>query len=629
MSAQHIVWTSDCTDKTFCTNPGTCNQGAVKLTASAMTDCSFGTFVDYLYKIDLNNDGSYDIQGNNDTVSMNMVKGTHKILWRASDNCGYLTTCSYLFTIKDCQPPNMVCINGLTQALDAPICTETFNASQFILSLSDNCTPTNQIQVTIRKFGDGTGFPSATSVSYGKCDVGTNFVEVWVKDGNGLTNSCQNYVLVQPATSGCICNPDADITMKTCVYTPGHKKLPSYVLNSKFESTSGVTTPISKIRQLTSYDSCAAPLAYNKIPFGGTYHTTLSAQTTGDALNGVSTYDLVLISKHILGLQPFQTVYQSVAADVNKNNTVTTADIVEIRKLILGIYDTFPAVRSWRLITPVANPTNFATFSLSAVKDTYNIILPDLQVDTVLEPLNFVAIKYGDINFSATPFAGESAEDRSTPALLTYEDRWLEAGETVDIPVRLGTDASLEGWQLALRVDPAYAILTDISGLPPENVGISAEGLARMLWFDSAPHDLPSGTALFTAHIKAIEPVRLSELLSLQPASLQPEYYVSGGERHGLVLQAAISQANTAVFTAPKPNPVNSATTFGVQLPAPGVVSLKITDLAGRETYRTTVELEAGNHAIALPAIALPGAGVFAYRLESGGVVETGKLVRL
>src|SRR5690606_38908605 len=55
-------------------------------------------------------------------------------------------------------------------------------------------------------------------------------------------------------------------------------------------------------------------------------------------LNGVTTFDLVLISKHILGSEPLNSPYKMIAADANKSGSITTFDIVEFRKLILGIY---------------------------------------------------------------------------------------------------------------------------------------------------------------------------------------------------------------------------------------------------------------------------------------------------
>src|SRR5262249_50345815 len=39
--------------------------------------------------------------------------GTHKIKWIVEDGCGNESVCEYMFTIKDCKAPTVVCINGL------------------------------------------------------------------------------------------------------------------------------------------------------------------------------------------------------------------------------------------------------------------------------------------------------------------------------------------------------------------------------------------------------------------------------------------------------------------------------------------------------------------------------------
>ncbi len=59
-------------------------------------------------------------------------------------------------------------------------------------------------------------------------------------------------------------------------------------------------------------------------------------------LEGVTSYDLVQISKHILSIEPFENPFQIIAADVNNSGSITTFDIVELRKLILGIYNKLP-----------------------------------------------------------------------------------------------------------------------------------------------------------------------------------------------------------------------------------------------------------------------------------------------
>jgi hypothetical protein len=65
---------------------------------------------------------------------------------------------------------------------------------------------------------------------------------------------------------------------------------------------------------------------------------TITPVKDDNPLNGVTTYDLVLMSKHILGIEPLGSPYKMIAADANKSNSITTFDIVELRKLILGIY---------------------------------------------------------------------------------------------------------------------------------------------------------------------------------------------------------------------------------------------------------------------------------------------------
>ena len=59
------------------------------------------------------------------------------------------------------------------------------------------------------------------------------------------------------------------------------------------------------------------------------YDYTITPQLNADYLNGVSTFDLVLISKHILGVQPLDTPYKMIAADVNNSKSITTLDLIQ------------------------------------------------------------------------------------------------------------------------------------------------------------------------------------------------------------------------------------------------------------------------------------------------------------
>ena len=56
---------------------------------------------------------------------------------------------------------------------------------------------------------------------------------------------------------------------------------------------------------------------FGKLPVGSDY--TLAAQLDKDHLNGVSTFDLVQLQKHILGVQTINNPYRLIAADVNNS----------------------------------------------------------------------------------------------------------------------------------------------------------------------------------------------------------------------------------------------------------------------------------------------------------------------
>ena len=625
LPAQIMSWVSACSDKTFCINAGGCSQGNVLMFEQAVTNCIFSSAVDYSYKIDLNNNGGIELNSPNDTCTGPFPIGTHKIYWRASDNCGNVINCTYLFTIKDCTPPSLLCINGLTQSIELPDCETTFTPDQFVLSVSDNCTPTNQLQFGIREAGTGTGFPATNSLTFNECDLGLNFVEIWVRDGNGLMNLCQNYVLVQQNGMPCTCNPDGEITLNGCARSAGNKKLNGYTIKSTVESLSGVQPPVLKNKIQNISDSCFS-VQTTQLPFGGYYRTTLGASRAGDPKEGVSTFDLVLMSKHILGVDPFTSVYQWLASDVNKSNSVTTFDIVETRKLLLGIYDTFPANTSWRFIRPVINPADFA--SLTAIKDTYQIQLPSLNNDIGFQNLNFVGIKTGDANMSAT-FTNDEPEDRS-PFWIQVADRWLQAGETLVVPVVWGQNSNLEGWQMGFQTDPALARIEGVEGLPDEAYHLLPDGSLRALWFGSETPIMERNT-VFYLKINVLSNARLSDALQLKSEDFLPEAYAAGEQKHAIQLRFAIEGSSGVSdglqLFGPYPNPTNGDSQLELWSAGPSEASLFLFDATGSTIFRRQLLLSAGMQTIALPTADLP-AGVLAWRLDTDQQAFSGRLIK-
>ncbi|MBK9583675.1 MAG: hypothetical protein IPO48_17815 [Saprospiraceae bacterium] len=82
-------------------------------------------------------------------------------------------------------------------------------------------------------------------------------------------------------------------------------------------------------------------------------------------MNGVSTLDLVMIQRHILGLQALDSNYKLIAADANNDGKVTASDLTDLRKLILGVTTALPNNTSWKF--PVAG-TSVGTSPITCVE---------------------------------------------------------------------------------------------------------------------------------------------------------------------------------------------------------------------------------------------------------------------
>ncbi|MEQ1747274.1 MAG: hypothetical protein ABMA02_17720 [Saprospiraceae bacterium] len=622
---QNIVWVSPCTDTSFCFDPGNCAGGRVTLWEEAVTTCS-SPKIHYSYKIDLSNNNSIDIQSNEDTLNLVLPVGTHQVIWRATDNCGNISqACSYLIQVKDCTPPSLLCISSIAQNLLVPDCFTKFNVSDFILSASDNCTPKAMLQFGMRRPNTGSGFPADTSLRFEKCEQGSYPVQIWVRDGNGLANSCKSQVVVQDNAAQCICEQAAGIFLQGCAHSADSVLLKNYTLKAMLQGTPLQGPPISMVFEKNMPDSCFG-VAFDSLPLNGAYTGWARAFRTGNPLEGVSTFDLVLINRHILGQQPLENFYQVLAADVNQSKSISTFDIIEIRKLILGIYDSLPQAPAWRFIRPVPDPLNLLSFG--EVRDTHFFSLQNLLVDTLFSRLNFVGVKMGDANANATLHGGIETENRAAPLRLLLDDRFMEAGREEWVAIRVSENTVLDGWQLALGTDHDRLEIRDIRGLPAQFVAWDQSGEPRISCLADVPAAYQANDRLFEVLVRAKTLGLVSEALRLNRQNLTAEAYPAG-ERSAQPVELAVPTPRVgATIYGPNPNPFSAQTVFSIELEKPGPVALEVFDLMGKKVFGETRHLSAGRHEWVLPAAVLPTVGVYAYRVCAQGKVRSGRLVR-
>lgn len=240
-----------------------------------------------------------------------------------------------------------------------------------------------------------------------------------------------------------------------------------------------------------------------------------------DPLNGVNTYDLILISRHILNLEPLNSPFKLIGADANKSGTITTFDIVELRKLILGTYTELPTNKSWRFFDESITFPNLANpweYDIEPFEKIDNVTMPNTS-------LNFIGVKIGDEDWTATP--NNRSAQLSTESVGWNIPQGKKGDNFITIPVLYTGNQPLEGVQFSLKFNTDFLELVspsqgDIVGYGSENFGLSkvSEGIINTLWYynpDDPDNVIRQGNILFnlTFRIKQALPDQGGELLSL------------------------------------------------------------------------------------------------------------------
>ncbi len=131
---------------------------------------------------------------------------------------------------------------------------------------------------------------------------------------------------------------------------------------------------------------------------GGAYNIQpLSCEE--NSLNGVTTYDMVLITRHYEGVENLDSPYKIIAADLDNSNSLGLQDTSIIRNLILGIINEFPSGNNRFVLKNYVFPDPLDPFS-PAFPESYSI--SNLQSN--LTGIDFIQIKKGDVNNTAIDY---------------------------------------------------------------------------------------------------------------------------------------------------------------------------------------------------------------------------------
>ncbi len=307
----------------------------------------------------------------------NVPVGTYQMTCTATDACGNSASTVITVQVSDGEAPNAQCLNGLSVAL-SPAGEVTLFASTLNAGSTDNCTAAANLNFS---FTPGTATPSLTLT----CDdLGQQFITLWVSDEGGNASFCETAVLVTDPSGNCNPAPQG-LTLGGNIHTPAGAPAGNVMV---YLSAAGIAPAIT--------DPVEGSYLFENLESGADF--SISPAKNSAPLNGVTTFDIVKIQHHILGTDEFSQPWQYIAADVNNSGSVTMADIVAIRSLILYETSEFPnGVPSWQFV-----PADYVFPDPTAPFDFPKLInMNDLTADYLFA--DFVAIKTGDVNGNADP----------------------------------------------------------------------------------------------------------------------------------------------------------------------------------------------------------------------------------
>lgn len=331
-----------------------------------------------------------------------------------------------------------------------------------------------------------------------------------------------------------------------------------------------------------------------------------------------------MIQKHVLGLERIEDPRLIIAADIDNNARITTSDLAELRKLILGIYEELPNNSSWRFVDAAHDfDAAGAVFPFPEVLRIQNLSNSMLNED-------FVGIKIGDVSGNAIANSAIATNRAATSTLaLRASDASVTEGELVEVTVSSGDFIDVTGYQFTMELSGLEFVgaTSGVIEVSESNFGVLNANTVTTAW--AGLEGVSSDETLFTMTFKATANVSLSEALNVTSSVAAAKAYTSTLEELDVVLEYNALTAPGFVLLQNTPNPFSQTTQVGFELPVAGSATLTIFDVTGKTVSVMTETYDAGYNEITLRKSDLGTTGVLYYQLESGDFTATKKMVIL
>jgi hypothetical protein len=232
----------------------------------------------------------------------------------------------------------------------------------------------------------------------------------------------------------------------------------------------------------------------------------LDATGPDDYLNGISTRDVILLKRYILGRMDWPRPEALLASDCNADGRISIQDVTGLHKVVLGRTSRWKN-ESWLFGQVVLDPETGSPFLTSP------------QRVHAFEENVITGIKVGDMDLSAEVGGLGNNLPRGNGITMTIQDQWVDAGQSVMIPVYQET--AVEGGQIEMS----------FSGLSATDIQVGSWDLSKKHWMIrdesvriSYDQESLSGGVAFAIIAVAERPGFISDMIELNSGYDQEVY---------------------------------------------------------------------------------------------------------
>ncbi len=546
----------------------------------------------------------------NPTVAVDGAVAYQVVSFTATDACGRSAVCTALVVIKDMDGPviNGTVSFGLADCNDADLeegYTDWATSQLNSLSATDECSN------------------GAVTLSYSPlvpnmdCTSGLASTEVSFIATDNCGNSTIQTTVYQIIDNGT--SEPLTATVSGNLYTEDNEMI----------ALANVAVDGFMNNQMTTNDD-----GYYNFDLAMAQNYSIEPTRNDDPLNGITTYDLILLGQHLLELNLLDSPYKLIAADVNESGSITASDMIQLRRLILNIDDELSAGRSWTFVDAAYVFPNLQNPFATTYPTAHNINnLTDAEI------ANFIGVKLGDLNASANPTLLQAGDTRSADGELKFKlkDQMLKAGQSYELTFKATDFKDVSGFQFTLDFDADLLELIDyqhseLTKMTANNFGFakSDEGKITVSWNEMQAISMVDDATLFSLKFTAIEQVKLSEVLAINSSITANEVY-QAGLRKEAVLDFGKTNAGEKEFVLlqNQPNPFRQQTMIGFQLAEAAEATLTIFDVAGRIVWSQSKSYESGMHQVMMNKSDFGAPGVYYYQLSTGKHLASRKMILL